>query len=194
MRFLLPSFLLSAGLLVLMGDVAAAPAPSAIPAPPAQCLAPTWQDPDPPAYYAIDLVSTKKVSGARMASGTGNVTFSQSPFGVSVSTDGQYVYNLAVAMQNIRIPEGKAVDVWVTTPRLDQTVHLGRLGDDLTAQGSVAFNKFLVVVSLEDGTRSPGTSWSGPIIARGMSRSGLMHTMAGHGPFESEPCATYGYN
>lgn len=192
MRFLLSALLLSAGLLLQTNDAPAASA--ATPASPERCMVPTWADPDPPVYYAIDLVSTKKVTGARMASGKGNVTFAQSPFGVSVSADGQYVYNLSVAMEGIRIPEGKAVDVWVTTPRLDRTVHIGRLGDDLTAQGAVGYNKFLVVISLEDGTTEPGTSWSGPIIARGMSRSGLMHTMAGHGPFEAEPCATYGYN
>jgi hypothetical protein len=28
---------------------------------------------------------------------------------------------------------------------------------------------------------------------RGMSRSGRMHTLAGHGPFEAEPCAKYGF-
>ena len=35
--------------------------------------------------------------------------------------------------------------------------------------------------------------WTGPIVIRGMSRSGMMHTMAGHGPFEEENCAAYGY-
>ena len=39
----------------------------------------------------------------------------------------------------------------------------------------------------------PGAMWTGPVVSRGMSRSGLMHTMAGHGPFETEPCAVYGY-
>lgn len=195
MRILFTALLLlSVGALLLTpGTPAAASANNAFPS---SCLAPSSPDPDPdpPVYYAIDLVPTKKVTGARMATGRGDITFSQSPFGVALTADGQYVYNLAVAMENIRIPEGKAVDVWVTTPTLDEVVHIGRLGEDLTAKGSVSFNKFLVVVSLEDGTRPAGTSWSGPIIARGMSRSGLMHTMAGHGPFEAEPCATYGYN
>lgn len=179
-------------MLVASGAVVVSTAPSAAQADPAagSCLA----DPDPPVYYAIDMVPTRKVNGARMASGTGNVTFKASPFGVTLTADGEYVYNLSVQMANIRIAEGKAVDVWVTTPRLDNVVHLGRLGEDLTAEGLVEFNKFLVVVSLEDGSTPPGTSWSGPIIARGMSRSGLMHTMAGHGPFEAEPCSTYGFN
>jgi len=36
--------------------------------------------------------------------------------------------------------------------------------------------------------------WTGPVVMRGMSRSGLMHTMAGHGAFEQENCAAYGYD
>ncbi|MDE2875730.1 MAG: hypothetical protein OXU69_07275 [Gemmatimonadota bacterium] len=31
------------------------------------------------------------------------------------------------------------------------------------------------------------------VVIRGMSRSGMTHTMAGHGPFEEENCAAYGY-
>lgn len=186
-------FLAIGAVLLTPGTPAAATASDAFPTSCVAQLSPDL-DPDPPVYYAIDLVPTRKVTGSRMATGKGDVTFAQSPFGVALSADGQYVYNLSVVMKNIRVPEGKAVDVWVTTPRLDETIHIGRLGEDLTAEGAVSFNKFLVVVSLEDGSRPAGTSWSGPIIARGMSRSGLMHTMAGHGPFEAEPCATYGYN
>jgi len=150
-------------------------------------------DPDPPVYYAIDLVPTRKVPGARMAEGQGDVTFATSPFGVSISENGQYVYNLSVAMKNVTLKEGKALDVWVTTPNLDQVKHLGRLDEAFRTVGSVDWNKFLVVVTLESATADPGSTWTGPIVARGMSRSGLMHTMAGHGPFQSEPCAVYGY-
>lgn len=150
-------------------------------------------DPDPPVYYAIDLVPTRKVPGARMAEGQGDVTFATSPFGVSISENGQYVYNLSVAMENVRLGEDKALDIWVTTPNLDQIRHIGRLDDELRTTGKVDWNKFLVVVTLESSSQEPGATWTGPIVARGMSRSGLMHTMAGHGPFESEPCAVYGY-
>ena len=58
--------------------------------------------------------------------------------------------------------------------------------------GQVAWNKFLGVITREPADATPET-WQGPIIMRGMSRSGRMHTMAGHGPFEAEPCAKYGY-
>ncbi len=150
-------------------------------------------DPDPPVYYAIDLVPTRKVPGTRMAEGQGDVTFATSPFGVSISENGQYVYNLSIAMEKVRLRDGQALDVWVTTPDLDKIRHIGRLDDELKTKGTVDWNKFLVVVTLESAAEDPGATWTGPIVARGMSRSGLMHTMAGHGPFESEPCAVYGY-
>ena len=66
------------------------------------------------------------------------------------------------------------------------------LDDTHRIQGEAGWNKFLVVVSLEEEPEAV-ERWSGPIVLRGMSRSGMMHTMAGHGPFASEPCATYGY-
>ncbi len=150
-------------------------------------------DPDPPVYYAIDLVTTRKVPGARMAEGQGNVTFATSPFGVSISENGQYVYNLSITMENVRLRADQALDVWVTTPNLDEIRHIGRLNEQLQTTGKVEWNKFLVVVTLESAGQEPGDMWTGPIVARGMSRSGLMHTMAGHGPFQTEPCAVYGY-
>ncbi|HZD06335.1 MAG TPA: hypothetical protein VE173_15600, partial [Longimicrobiales bacterium] len=61
-------------------------------------------------------------------------------------------------------------------------------------RGRSSWNKFLVVVTLEPTDGSDASTWSGPIVLRGMSRSGAMHTMAGHGPFQQEKCAAYGYD
>lgn len=150
-------------------------------------------DPDPPVYYAIDLVTTGKVSGARRADGVGNVYFPTSPFGVSVSTEGSYVYDLDIQMQNARLDDDEVLAAWVTTPNLDKVEPIGKLDAELRVKGRVEWNKFLVVITKEPAGEL-GDTWTGPIVARGMSRSGYMHTMAGHGPFESEPCAVYGYN
>ena len=84
--------------------------------------------------------------------------------------------------------------VWVTTPSLDRVEFLGTLDGDHRLSGRVRWNKFLVVVSLEPDPESLGPRWSGPIVLRGVSRSGMMHTLAGHGPFEQENCVTFGYN
>jgi hypothetical protein len=148
---------------------------------------------DPPPYYSIDLVTTKKVAGARMARGKADVLFASSPFGVSLSSDGSYVYDLQISVDKLAPAQNGAYVVWVTTSSLDERVRLGVLDEDFELTGRVAWNKFLVVVSLEPDAAEDAPSWTGPIVVRGMSRSGKMHTLAGHGPFEAEPCAVYGY-
>ncbi|MFT5141571.1 MAG: hypothetical protein ACI80V_003118 [Rhodothermales bacterium] len=148
---------------------------------------------DPPPYYSIDLVTTKRVPGARMAKGKADVVFASSPFGVSLSSDGSYVYDLLISVDKMAPAKNGAYVVWVTTPSLDERVRLGVLDDNFELTGRVAWNKFLVVVSLEPDAAEEAPSWTGPIVVRGMSRSGKMHTLAGHGPFEVEPCAVYGY-
>ncbi len=149
---------------------------------------------DPPVYYAIKLVTTKRVSGARQATGVANLTYASSPFGVAISPRGTYVYNLDIQVEKISARKKGVYAVWVTTPDLDQTKRLGILDEHMRVRGQVDWNKFLVVISLETTDNPDATSWSGPIVLRGMSRSGLMHTMAGHGPFQQEPCAVYGFN
>ncbi len=144
-------------------------------------------------YYEIDLVTTRKVSGARLAKGVGEVSYAQSPFGISLSEDGSYLVNIDVSMSNVKLADDKALVAWVTTPQLDQIIRLGQLDENLKVSGQTDFNKFLLVITLEPRDMEPGAMWTGPVVSRGMSRSGLMHTMAGHGPFETEPCAVYGY-
>ena len=51
----------------------------------------------------------------------------------------------------------------------------------------------IVVITLEAADDPAATRWSGPIVFRGMSRSGMMHTMVGHGALQQENCAAYGY-
>jgi hypothetical protein len=121
-----------------------------------------------------------------------DVTFRPSPFGIALSPTGEYVYDLSLRIDELAPARGGAYVGWVTTPDLSKVVRLGTLDESHRIGGQVAWNKFLVVISLEE---NPGAAerWSGPIVLRGMSRSGMMHTMAGHGPFASEPCAVYGY-
>ena len=148
---------------------------------------------DPPPYYAIDLVTTKKVPGARMAKGTGQVTYAPSPFGIALTPDGQYIYDLDISVERLK-PARKGVYVaWVSTPNLDQVERIGVLNENMQVQGKVGWNKFIVIVTLESSAEDLGEIWTGPVVVRGLSRSGLMHTMAGHGPFQQEPCAVFGY-
>lgn len=148
---------------------------------------------DPPEYYAIPLVATRQVMGTGRASGVAHTTFGASPFGVSLAPDGSYHVTLRVQVDGLPPrPRGEFV-AWATTPSLDEVVKIGLLDEDGSVEGPVEWNKFLVVVTLEpEGDGSP-TGWTGPIVLRGMSRSGMMHTMAGHGPFEQQECAAFGY-
>ena len=90
------------------------------------------------------------------------------------------------------IEEGGLEVHWST--EVDRIERLGVVEPGRAFTGRVAWNKFLVVVTLEEEDDPEAATWSGPIVLRGMSRSGMMHTMAGHGPFQQENCAAYGYD
>lgn len=171
------------------------------------------EDAEAPEYYAFPLVRTKRVPGTGAVTGEAQVHFGTSPFGVKLAEDGSYLYHLELDVRNLPDPGNGEFVAWVTTPNLDRIEGVGTLTDG-KAEGMVRWNKFLVVVTLEperalaqaaatddngggDGAgasaRAPGDRWTGPIVLRGMSRSGMMHTMAGHGPYQQENCAAYGY-
>lgn len=143
-------------------------------------------------YYVIDLVPTGRVPGTRQAKGEARVAFASSAFGLAVNSEGRYVYDLSVRFSGLAPLDGNVV-VWVAKADLSEIKVVGSLGDADGPAASVDWNKFLVVVSLEEADGAIGESWQGPIVFRGMSRSGRMHTMAGHGPFQAEPCSKYGY-
>ena len=155
----------------------------------AECRLPRTVGPE---FYVIELVSTRRIPGSGAATGNVDVTFAPSPFGVSLTENGDYLRDLEINVSNLRPPEQGALVVWVTTPQLDRIERVGVLGDGVL-RGQVRWNKFLVVVSLEQDDGSTAPRWAGPIVLRGMSRSGAMHTSAGHGPFETENCASYGF-
>ncbi len=152
-----------------------------------QCLAPAG-----PEYYQMDLVPTRSVPGAARSRGAVELTFDPSPFGLILGVDGSYRYRLHVSADRLPPARGGDFVVWVSTPQLDDVRRLGVIGEAGEVSGSVTWNKFLVFITLEPAGAST-ESWEGPVVMRGISRSGLMHTMAGHGPFEEENCAAYGY-
>ena len=146
-----------------------------------------------PEYYQFPMVSTRRVPGTGNAAGVGEVAFAHSPYGVALGEDGSYRYDFTVRFERLGPARGGTYVVWTTTPELDRIALAGELTDPAGFSGQVAWNKFLVVVTLEPAFDPDATIWTGPIVIRGMSRSGMMHTMAGHGPFEEKNCAAYGY-
>lgn len=147
-----------------------------------------------PEYYAFPLVTTRNVPGTGLATGTAEVSFSPtSPFSISLAADGSYRYDVGIRLERAKAPARGTLVAWVTTPDLTVVERIGPLDEQLRARGQVAWNKFLVVVTLEAADDPAAERWSGPVAFRGMSRSGMMHTMVGHGLFQKENCAAYGY-
>ena len=148
-----------------------------------------------PEYYAIELVGTKNIPGTGLAIGRAEVSVSaSSPFSVVLTEDGSYRYDVHVSLERMRPPRRGVLVAWVTTNDLTQVQRLGVLDERLQLVGTSLWNKFLVVITLEAEDDPSAERWAGPIAFRGMSRSGMMHTMAGHGPFQQENCAAYGYD
>ena len=145
-------------------------------------------------YYTIDLVTTKNIPGTGQAKGKAVMKFSPNPFGISIAKDGSYRHRLDIQINRANQPKEGVFVAWVTTPSLDKVKLIGALDDNMEVSGTVGWNKYIVVITLEEEAPSANSNmWSGSIAFRGLSRSGLMHTMAGHGPFAQEPCAKYGY-
>lgn len=117
------------------------------------------------------------------AAGYLELAMAASPFGITVSEDGRYVYDITIAVDRLRRRSDEVYVAWATTPELDRVVRLGVLGEDGIVRGRLEWNKFLVLVSAEASAR--GERWEGPILLTGTSPSGLMHTMRGHGIFEA---------
>lgn len=106
-----------------------------------------------------------------------------SPYGVTVSSAGHYVFDVAVHVQSLRRRPGVNYVVWATTPDLQQVKKLGILGEDGVVSNQVDWNKFLIFITAEASADVP--RWQGPILLTAMSPSGWMHTMRGHGIFEA---------
>jgi hypothetical protein len=177
-------------LLSCTGLAALPPGPADGWAAPAGAAAPATGPSD---YYAIELVPTGRVPGTGLSKGVAYQTAVRSPFfGVALAPSGEYLHGLDIQTEGLRAPSSGAYVAWVTDADVKEIVRLGALDANLHVQGRAAWNKFLVVITREPSTE-PTDTWQGPIIMRGMSRSGRMHTMAGHGPFQAEPCAKYGF-
>ena len=143
-------------------------------------------------YYNIRMSPTGRAPGAV---GYVTKTFAQSPFGVAVSVDGRYVYDVHLAVDGLRGPPNVEYTVWVAPPNLSPIVRLGVLNEEFEINGQVDLNKFIMFVTAEQpgswdpaNADRPGNAWSGPILMQGISRSGMMHAASGHGPFEVENC------
>lgn len=139
-------------------------------------------------YYQVRMSTVGNAPGLSGVEAVGIVQYAKSLYAVALSKDGHYVYELRVEVDGLRQRPNTEHVVWVMPPDLEPVQRIGSLDADGTASGTVSFNKFIVIVTREAADTAAQEKWTGPIILRGMSRSGYMHTMAGHGPFGQEPC------
>ncbi len=123
--------------------------------------------------YCIDLVPVPDLPAA---SGVVALGRARSPFGIAVTRDGVVVYDLAVTLAGLPRPETlgpyTSFVAWVTTPDLTPMVKLGAVTNGSTALGTVALNKFLILISAEASAEV--TERRGKLVLRGTSPSMLM--------------------
>ena len=167
-----------------------------------------------PGLHRIALYPTPDLAPA---GGTAFLRWDPSPFGVSVTRDGNQRYRLDLEIEGLPEP-GSLGDyrtwvAWATTPVMDPVVRLGEVGNGtFPALGPVAFDKFVILVSAEPSatveTRtgrlalrgaSPSTrilpdnhlmvpvSGSGESGAATMDHGAMDHAAMGHGAASDEP-------
>ena len=132
-----------------------------------------------PPLYRIELLATERVVGA---TGVAWLRPPRSAFGVSVSEDGSFVYDVEVTTSGLPAPATlgpyRVYVAWVATPNLDQVKRLDAIAAGKPASGQVAWNKFMVFVTAE--ASAAGQRWAGPIVLRGMSASGYLQNFSSH--------------
>ena len=121
----------------------------------------------PLSLYCMELVPTAAYVGVKASL---ELARPASAFGVAVSRDGHQRYDLVAHVEGLpAAPQGSVYIAWVMPLDLDPVVHLGRIDNGATNLGEVAFNKFMVLVSLEDSPLA--TERKGPLVLRGRSPS-----------------------
>ena len=134
----------------------------------------------------VRLGPTQSAPGAR---GSMVLTQPGSPFEITVDRDGFQTFHVEIRVEQLPRRRGAKYLVWVAKPELDEYKRIGALPGENRIAGRVAWNQFIVFVSEE--TSEDVERWQGPIVLTGISPSGRLHTMAGHGPFEDVSCQQY---
>ena len=141
--------------------------------------------PDRPAedLFCIELFGTARVGDAI---GVAELNRPPSPFGVSVTADGQHVHDITAWVDGLPDPatlgDFTTYVAWATPLELDPVVRLGEVTNGENHIGQVAFNKYILMVTAE--RTGEVTERSGPLVLRGRSPSAKMesHDMLAQAP------------
>lgn len=136
-----------------------------------------------PDLYLIPLKGTG--TGSRLT-GTATLTPARSPFGLSTTRDGHFVFEVAIVVPVL--PQATAFSAsattlvaWVASADLSHVERIGPVVPGVTTRGKVAMTKFMIVISAEPN--AAGVKWTGPIVMRGNSASSYLTNFSGHTMF-----------
>jgi hypothetical protein len=136
--------------------------------------------------YDIVLLNTPKSPEAK---GHARLVFSQSPFGIAVTSDGRAVYDAEVEAGGLPDPSTLGAYTtfvaWATTTDLSKWYRLGTVKNGTSTVGKIELNKFLFVVTAESSATT--SSHSGPTVLHGTSPSGWLQTFLSHPLFRGLP-------
>jgi len=130
-----------------------------------------------PALYTIPLLPDQGMSG----SGVATLVPAPSPFGITLTADGHPVFDITVTVQNlapVKALGGSQYVAWATTQDLVDADKIGVIGSDQKAVGKVAWNKYIVLVTVEP-TPVPA-HWTGAVVLRGFSPATYLANYASH--------------
>ena len=137
--------------------------------------------------YCVNLVAVPTLAGA---SGFVKLVPTYSPYGVSVTRDGHHEYRLVTSIEGLPDPATlgpyTAYVAWATTPVLHPMQNLGTVGNGTTELDSVAFNKFLILITAE--ALPDVAEREGKIVMRGSSPSTRMEA---HDLAQTAPLAVF---
>jgi len=140
--------------------------------------------------FCIDLIPTNR---AAQASGTIRLVRPWSPFGVTVTAQGNHRNNLSFSVRGLPDPsefgDYKTYIAWVSPLSLYPVEKLGGITNGNHTLGEVSFNKYLVLITAE-ATNSV-LEMSGPIVLRGRSPSSKLEA---HDLLAIAPAAEIGDN
>ncbi len=131
-----------------------------------------------PDLYRIALGPTAVGSGA---SGVAKLRLAPSPFGIALSPDGHFLFDVELTVTGLPKPSSwgpySSYVAWATTENLDIARRLGEVtgGKPITAR--VDYHKFILLVTAE--ADAEGDHWQGPVVLRGLSASMFLDNFSG---------------
>ena len=133
------------------------------------------------AAAANEMVDLQPTGSVAVAGGSIELKPLMSPFGVSVTTSGNYIYDATITVKNLPAPSSLGPYtvwvVWVATPSLDKIRNLGAItpGQPITAR--VDFTKMMYMVSAEQNATLD--RFKGQLVLVGRSSSARVQNLAG---------------